>query len=402
MKFKYFDFRDIFRTPRLALSGKKIWVHLFGIISGWLIYTVLTYIALLANGQSFSGIWEAYHFFPCLCCSTLPIAWYSWVIYGIGILLWIFIFMFMSLAVSRITYKQLKGDEFFSSGDSIKYAKKHGTAVIMGPVSLLLIMAFFTVMAIIAALISKVPVLDIIFLGLPYLLYFIVSVFVVYTGIVFLVSCILSPAIVGTAEEDTMETVFQSYSTVWAQPWRFVIYEAIVAGLSIVSTFLYGWALILGYKFFNLIFGMQWLMAGKMSRIVESASSYLFGNHSPLTAAISRFFNICTNSSLGMTKPLCLTTTDVITAVLVGIAMFILAGTVVSYFLTNFSVGQSLIYVILRKKKDDENLIERKDEDELEEEDNEDAADELEQEESSLEEPGEKSEKDQTNVEQKK
>jgi len=53
---------------------------------------------------------------------------------------------------------------------------------------------------------------------------------------------------------------------------------------------------------------------------------------------------------------------------LITIALFVIGGTVLAYLLTNFSVGQSLIYVILRKKKDDENLVERKDEDELEEE----------------------------------
>jgi hypothetical protein len=54
---------------------------------------------------------------------------------------------------------------------------------------------------------------------------------------------------------------------------------------------------------------------------------------------------------------------------LITIALFIIGGSVIAYLLTNFSVGQSLLYVILRKKKDDENLIKRKDEDELEEED---------------------------------
>lgn len=368
MKKLRFDVRDIFLTPRLALSGKKIWVHLLGLASGWLIYTVLTYVALLVNGLALADIWKIYHFFPSLYKVGFPIAWYSWVIYGIGILAWVKIFLLASVAVARITYKQMKGDEFFSSGDSFKYVKKHGIAAIMGPVSILLIIAFFVIMAIIAAWISKWPVLDIIFLGLPYLLYFIVATFVVYTAVVFVVSLILAPAIVGTAEEDTMETVFQSYSTLWAQPWRLVLYEGIVAGLTYVATFIYGWALILGYQFFNYVFGQNWLMAGKMARIVEQASSYLFGINSPLTELISRFFFIDTAASMGMVRPLYLGTTDVITIVLVTIALFVIAGTVVSYALANFSVGQALIYVILRKKKDDEDLVERKDEDELKEE----------------------------------
>ncbi len=368
MRKLYFDFRDIFLTPRLALSGKKIWVHLLGIIAGWLIYTILTYLALFLNGQPLTEIWQTYYFFPCLFLCGLPVAWYAWIISGLGMLAWIKIFLLASLAVSRITYKQLKGDEFYSSGDSLKYIKKHGVATIMGPVSILLIIAFFVIMAIIAAWIAKWPVLDILFLGLPYLLYFVVATFVVYTGVVFLVSFILAPAIVGTAEEDTMETVFQSYSTLWAQPWRLVVYESLVVVLTAAATFIYGYAMICGYRFFNFIFGSSWLMAGKLSRIVETASSYIFGIHSPLTGFISRFFYVYTPASLGIIKPLYLSVTDVITAILVGIGLFIIAGTVIAYLLSNLSVGQALIYIILRKKKDDENLIERKDEDELEEE----------------------------------
>lgn len=369
MKKLHFDVRDIFATPRLALSGKKIWVQFVGLVIGWAIYTILTYLGLILNGQSLVEVWRTHHFFPCLWMVGLPVAWYAWLLSLLGMLIWVILFLLASAAVARITYKQLKGDEFFSSGDSFKYIKKHGIAVIMGPVSILLIMAFFIVMAFIAAWIAKWPVLDIIFLGLPYLLYFVVATFVVYTAVVFVVSLFLAPAIVGTAEEDTMETVFQSYSTLWGQPWRLVIYEALVGILTLVATFVYGWALILGYKFFNLVFGASWLMDGKMTRIVDKAMSYIYGANSNITGFINQFFQTCRYRTFLPGEPTsCLTTTEYITAVLVGIALFVIAGSVVSYLLTNFSVGQALIYIILRKKKDDENLIERKDEDELKEE----------------------------------
>ena len=387
MKKLYFDIRDIFRTPRIALSGKKIWVNLIGLVLGWAIYYVLTYLALLANGQSIAEIWQTHHLFPCVFTTDLPIAWYSWIIAIVGIVIWVVIFLLSSLAVSRITYKQLKGDEFFSSGDSFKYIKKHGIASIMGPVSIILIMAFFIAMAIIAAWIAKWPVLDIIFLGLPYLLYFFVSTFVVYTAVVFAVSFILSPAIVGTAEEDTMETVFQSYSTLWSQPWRLVIYEAIVGALTAVATFVYGYALIFGYRLINYVFGQSWLMDGKLSRITEQASSYIFGANSSLTSLVSQVFRIYTPASLGFGGGYVLTVTELITTIFVAIAILFIAGTVVSYLLTNFSVGQALIYIILRKKKDDEDLVERKDEDELKEEE------EQEEEEKEEEKPSEEDEK---------
>ncbi len=51
----YFDVRDIFRAPRLALSGKKIFIFLIGLISGWIAYWLLTHVALGLAGISFAS-----------------------------------------------------------------------------------------------------------------------------------------------------------------------------------------------------------------------------------------------------------------------------------------------------------------------------------------------------------
>ncbi|MCF7885456.1 MAG: hypothetical protein K9M80_03090 [Candidatus Marinimicrobia bacterium] len=368
MKDLYFDVRDVFRTSRMALSGKKIWVHLIGLLLGWFVYSILTYVALLVSGSTLVEIWQVHHLFPALCGIAGALPWYSWLIYAIGIIAWVLIFLYFSVAVARITYKQLKGDEFFSSGDSLKYAKKHGKSAILAPISVILIIAFFIVMAIIAAWISKWPVLDIIFFGLPYLLYFVVAVFVIYTALSLIVSLILGPAVVGSAEEDTMETVFQSYSTLWSQPWRLICYEAVVGATTAVATFVYGYFMIAGYRFFNYVFGRSWLMGDKIDSIVKTASSYILGSNSSLSEYFASCFrlnpeitsNIAASSGLGVT--------EVITTVLVVIAIFFIFASIVSYGLTNITVGQTLVYVVLRKKKDEENLLERKDEDELEEE----------------------------------
>lgn len=373
MKDLYFDVRDIFRTSRIALSGKKIWVHLIGLFTGWIIYLILTYLAFIINGLTIPEIWQTYHLFPSLCASAGAFTWYSWLIYGIGIFIWVAVFLYFSVAVARITYKQLKGDEFFSSGDSLKYAKKHGKSAILAPISIILIIAFFIVMAIIAAWISKWPVLDILFFGLPYLLYFVVAVFVIYTALALIVSIILGPAIIGSAEEDTMETVFQSYSTLWSQPWRLICYEGLVGLLSVVATFIYGYFMVAGFKFFNYVFGQSWLMGDKIEKITSAASSYFCGSNSPLAEYFVSLFgdnstmilfikniNASAGTGLGLT--------GTITTILVTIAILFIFTSVIAYALTNITVGQTLIYVVLRNKKDEENLLERKDEDELEEE----------------------------------
>jgi len=60
--------------------------------------------------------------------------------------------------------------------------------------------------------------------------------------------------------------------------------------------------------------------------------------------------------------------TERVSAVILAIFLFVLLFTVFSYALSTLSVGETLMFVIFKKKSDDDNLLERKDEDELEEE----------------------------------
>ena len=62
----HFDIRDIFRAPRLALSGKKIWIFILGNIVGYVSYWILTYVAFAIAGINFSQSWSDYGLYPCL------------------------------------------------------------------------------------------------------------------------------------------------------------------------------------------------------------------------------------------------------------------------------------------------------------------------------------------------
>ena len=60
----YFDVRDIFRAPRLALSGKKIWTMMQATFVGYFIYGLFSYFALMAQGMTFGDTWEIFGIFP--------------------------------------------------------------------------------------------------------------------------------------------------------------------------------------------------------------------------------------------------------------------------------------------------------------------------------------------------
>ncbi|MFQ6614695.1 MAG: hypothetical protein ACE5D1_07620, partial [Fidelibacterota bacterium] len=275
----YFDFRDLFRAPRLGLSGKKIMVFTVANVIGWAIYWLLTYLAYSVSGYSFSAMWNQYGLYPCLFGHPAP--WYGWAIYSLGLILWFFAINFACTAVARITYKQLKGDEFFSSGDAFKYVKKHWYPIVFTLISLIAIVIFFVIGAIIFALFGKIPYVGEFLFSLPYLLYFFGSVFTVYTVVVLVTAFIYTPAIVAAYEEDTMGAVFQSYSITWGQPWRVILYNLLLVPLAGIGVVIFRYFWLAGYNMINIVFGQSWLMGTKLAHVVGWATQVVIPGAHP-------------------------------------------------------------------------------------------------------------------------
>ena len=60
----YFDFRDILRSPRLALSGKKIWIFIIGNLFGFMSYWFLTYFSLFMSNYDLYVTLNNYGLYP--------------------------------------------------------------------------------------------------------------------------------------------------------------------------------------------------------------------------------------------------------------------------------------------------------------------------------------------------
>ncbi|MFQ6617982.1 MAG: hypothetical protein ACE5QV_04760 [Fidelibacterota bacterium] len=392
----YFDFRDVFRAPRLAFSGKKIWVQFVGFLAGFVVYLILAYLAFLADGWKFSYIWQEYHLFPTPFQETL--SWYSWAIFIIGMIGWLVTLILSSTCVSKITYQQLKGDEFYSMGDSLKFLKKNWKAPLLAPLTLIIIILFFLILGEVFGFIGRIPYLGEIVFGFPVMtvLYFFTAVFVVFTAVVTVISIILSPAIVGTAEEDTMETIVQNFSSLWSQFWRLVTYEGILTGLIAAGLYIltlatyYGSLLI--YQVFKLGFiivkipGIDRAMGDKMTHMIGTSLTLFPSRLVNFTATkIAFLINLLPKIELQVrnlgdliyipkfaapdftaSTPASLYT--VAWGYVVGVLLFLLVFAVISYGATICTSGQTIIYLILRKKKDDENLLEREEEKDEEEE----------------------------------
>ena len=65
MEKRYFDFRDIFQVIRYGFSGRKIAVHLIGLVLAYLIYETLVYLSLIVvGGSAAQDFWNKYALLP--------------------------------------------------------------------------------------------------------------------------------------------------------------------------------------------------------------------------------------------------------------------------------------------------------------------------------------------------
>ena len=162
---------------------------------------------------------------------------------------------------------------------------------------------------------------------------------------VFLISLSMSPAIVGTVGEDALEVVIQSFSLIWTQPWRMVLYLTwvkvsawigfvVLSALSMMALWLITWACGL-------------FMEIKLANLFDIATRYM-----PFIP--QRWDVVLAN----LPAPGELSGAEVWSGRILGVMLIFITGILISYGLAAQASGSTLIYVILRRCKDGENMLE--------------------------------------------
>jgi len=401
MKEMYFDFRDVFRAPRLALSLKKIWIHFVALVWGLLVYNILFYLAVfvaaMQNGYTFD-IWQEVIFgascfgiFPCpffgpyapFFGSTF-LAWFIWAV-GLAFLL---IYWFLARgAVAKITVEQLKGNDFYTRRESWRFVHKNWKAMIFAPVALLIILALMFAGGIILGLIASIPAAGQILATLFLFPFYAIALFYVFLLGVFILSTFFSPVIVASTRNDVFETIFELYTTLSNQPWRLLTYQVLLKIISGIAVMLFTAVSFMGLNALFLSYSV--VIADKVTLLVHKSTqflpqmtilfkgtisnlflgtfptSFLPGNMGPVTPSSwsEVFYNpaLCCGG-VAITLPE-YDITYKISVALMAITLNLVLAFIISYGLAIGSVGTTINYIILRKKKDDENLLERIDED---------------------------------------
>ena len=388
-----FNFKDLFRSARLAFSIQRIWINFFGLAMGYSLYLILTYLSFFSAGESLLAMWDRFGLFPCLFSIGGP--WYSYIIYIFAVIVLVTFFLITNTAVSRAIYMNLKGETFYTWKEAFKFAFKKISSIIGAPVAIIGIMIFFAIGAVVMGLIGKIPYAGEFITAFLTLFYMGSGLFIFFLSLVLIVALFFVPAIIATTNEDGFEAVFQSFSIATGQPWRIIGYGVVVCVIEILAFVLMAFSVKEAWNIYALIF--HYAMGEKFAEIGQQALYYV---QYPL--AISRnwmefafgdwvgsfYFSKDFISVTGMSfwAEIC--------SYIFAVFMLVIGGLVVSFAEATGNAGLTLMYLVMRKKHDGENLLERKDEEEEDEDEEEEKTEETSEEKTSEKEKEEEKKED--------
>ena len=349
----YFDVRDLFRAARLGWSLRRMWIAFCGLLAHYIVYAACAYAGLaMSKGSSFASLWDRYGLFP----EPTQTA-----IYWAGAIVAFFILLVTSCAICRVTYQQLKGDVFYSSGEAWKYLKSCWQSVVLGPVTVLALLVFFLACGALIGVVGRyIPFIGEVGLAVAFVPIFFAALVALFILFALLVSIIFAPAIVGTTKEDTLEVVIQSFSLLWSQPWRLLLYLAGILVAVKIGTFVLGCLSFYSLFLINAVTGLA--MGQKLGAMMIVALQYVpdrllafffTGGVLPYPDLLRHLPEVSPPAGALLWS-----------GRILAVSLLFIVGIILSYVLSAFSAGTTLIYLILRKKKDDENLLEREDEEE--------------------------------------
>jgi hypothetical protein len=247
--------------------------------------------------------------------------------------------------------------------EALKFAAKHWKSIFITMLALIGIFIFCLFFPSLVGLLDLIPGVEqaaehfgtpvTTFLTIP--VYF-MGLFMVLVIIALLFGLLLIPAVVAVTGEDVFETIYQLFSIIWNQPWRLVIYASLIK-------FVYA----LGFSIFACISAIGMCIAFLPSALLaEQGGVHYFAD------VIARSLRIVGMENAVQYIPGVQTgispmpwTLDVATFFLFASLVMVVA-VILSYPLSIMSSGYTILYVALRKKTTDENMLEVEKEEEIE------------------------------------
>lgn len=343
-----FNIKDIPQCARYGFSARKIWIYFKTIVLSWAIWDIFIYLGFFAAGYDITARWEQSRLLPLpgalFWKDVIPVAFLI-----IAVILILYVLIRGALKVSRMTFQQIRGDNFFSGADASRFAGGNSAPLIAIPVLLVLVILLAVAAGAAAGLLSRIPAAGPILTALLAIPLWGVMLLAILTLLALVLSFHLLPAIISTTGGDTFESVFELFSTMTSQSWRVFLY----------------WLLSL---FIILLGGITFLLFTSIAVDLMSFSVSLGAGNGGFGAAIASGPRLLAPEILPFFSGLITfgqqdsvqawTGVSGVIAGLSGTSIFLI---VISYLFSCCSSSWTLIYLTLRYRKDGVNLVDRAD-----------------------------------------
>ncbi|MCK5126904.1 MAG: hypothetical protein KAR42_11670 [candidate division Zixibacteria bacterium] len=343
-----YDMRAVLGAAGKGFSLKKITAGTVFLLLGYVLYVAFTYLALMIDGVRFDYIWQSYGLFPVKIYSFDSVI--AIITQGIGIVLAVLAISQSILAGAVISFEEIRGDYFYSIFDSVKFTFKRTPTLVLGFLSLGAFIGFVWLLGFLTGLISRIPEIGEIAIGLFYLvpifITFVLTLFIIFVG---LAGIVLLPVVIAAQKENELfGPLLHLFSVLIKEPLRFFWYLAVTSVIAKVASF------VLAYVFYRSIqFSHMVLKSGggdTIDRMFNAAFNML-----PLNSPILGFFcNIFPGITFGFSFSRFGYGGDKsIGAILLAISFFILFVVIGGYMVSVISTGMARGYTVIRRMKDD-------------------------------------------------
>ncbi len=367
----YFNYKDLFKAPRMAIGPQRISLATLGIIVAHVVYLVFTYISIMLGGYSISAIWTRFGLFPCAYGWSLPF--YSYILYWIGLIVTGYILLLMSTAVSRAAYMHLRENLFYTYQQALKFTKGKALSVAGIYVTFLVLILPFIIGAIIMALIGRIPWFGELLNAFATLPYIFAGMVLVFFTLSLFVSFFFGPIILSTSEEDGFGAAVQSLHLTWGQPWRLITYGVTIFLLEIFGILFFAFTLKIGLIIYSILFmPLMHSLAPMLDNALRLIQLSLGAIHGWIVSLLgetgSKIFYLKQNyAALQMQLPLSTEVSSYVVYIFLLIAGYMTVG----YGEAVANTALVISYVIFDRKLTDTNLLTRKDSEIEEEEESE-------------------------------
>lgn len=343
-----YGIRDIPACARFGFSARKIWVFFKNLVLCWLIWDIFVYLGFFAAGSDMAARWSQSRLLPLpgslFWMDPVPV-----ILLAIGVLLILYVLMRTGMMVSRMTFQQVRGDDFFSTADATRFARKHWAPLVTIPVMLTLTVLIVFALGALTGLISRIPAAGPVIAAILSLPLWGLMLLGLLTALGLMLALDLVPVVVATTGGDTFEAIFEVFSTLTSQSWRLFLYlvTAILVILAAGALFLFFSSLALTALASSFSLGAG---EGSLAATMTAGPQLLAPEALPYFSGLVSFGN--------QEAAVAWTGLPGTIAALSGTAIFLV---VLSYVLSAWSAAWTLIYLVLKYRKDGENLPERAD-----------------------------------------